>query len=80
MQVDQQLSELPSPYPGERVHPPQLPGYSMTYPPPMMAGEPNDIGSIHTVHAILSLVTLGLWLPVWIIHAILRQRRAPRPV
>jgi len=52
----------------------------MTYPPPMMAGHPNASGSLHTVHAVLSLLTLGLWLPVWVVYAIVIQRGAPTRV
>jgi hypothetical protein len=64
----------------ERVHAHQPPGYSMTYPPPMMAGHPNATGSVHTIHAILSLLTLGLWLPVWVVYAVVIQRGAPTRV
>jgi len=46
----------------------------------MMAGHPNASGSLHTVHAVLSLLTLGLWLPVWVVYAIVIQRGAPTRV
>ena len=69
-----------SPYQVPGVHPHQPPAYSMTYPPPMMAGHPNASGSLHTVHAVLSLLTLGLWLPVWVVYAIVIQRGAPTRV
>ncbi len=39
-----------------------------------------DAGSLHTVHAVLSLLTLGLWLPVWVVYAIVIQRGAPTRV
>lgn len=33
------------------------------------------IGGWHAVHFVLSCVTLGLWIPVWIIHAIAGRGR-----
>ncbi|WP_276203318.1 helix-hairpin-helix domain-containing protein [Actinomadura flavalba] len=34
---------------------------------------------IHVMHGVLSVVTCGLWIPVWIVHAIVMASRDPVP-
>jgi hypothetical protein len=43
-------------------------------------GGRSGIGGWHVVHFILTIATLGLWLPVWIIHAIVGSRRGGNSV
>ena len=38
------------------------------------------IGGWHVVHAILTIATLGVWLPVWIIHAVVGRNRGGNSV
>lgn len=44
-------------------------------PPPAPAGLDN---TAHALHFILTVVTCGLWIPVWIVHAVVAGNRQPQ--
>ncbi|WP_067477365.1 ComEA family DNA-binding protein [Actinomadura hibisca] len=46
---------------------------------PVVVTRGNDAG-VHLIHLMLTLVTFGLWLPIWIIHAIVMAGRRPAVV
>ncbi|WP_157407381.1 ComEA family DNA-binding protein [Actinomadura atramentaria] len=35
--------------------------------------------SVHIMHLVLTVMTFGLWLPVWVVHAIVMAARDPAP-
>lgn len=55
-----------------------VPGY-LAPAPQFSTGAPREIASIKgpdtTIHFVLTILTCGLWLPIWIIAAIVGKRR-----
>jgi hypothetical protein len=50
----------------------------MAAPPVVIANNSN--GGAHAVHAVMTVLTCGLWAPVWIIHAIVMASNKPQPL
>ncbi|MFI6521076.1 ComEA family DNA-binding protein [Spirillospora sp. NPDC050679] len=46
---------------------------------PVVVTRGSDAG-VHVIHLIMTVVTFGLWLPIWIIHAIVMAGRRPAVV
>ncbi|WP_301324561.1 hypothetical protein, partial [Actinomadura rupiterrae] len=56
--------------------PPPAPHPHPSVPPP--APRPGGLdNTTHALHLILTLVTCGLWIPVWIVHAVVASNRTP---
>jgi DNA uptake protein ComE-like DNA-binding protein len=77
------------PPPPQPPQPPQPPVFNVQVPvnvhhhhhggPPTGAPVPvtRDTSGIHLVHLILTVLSCGLWLPVWVVHAIVMASQKP---
>jgi DNA uptake protein ComE-like DNA-binding protein len=44
---------------------------SAAYPPPPVIVNSSSNSTVHVIHLVLTIVTCGMWAPIWIIHAII---------
>ena len=72
----------PSGQPGKRYHDGQrwTQLHFTPIPPAVAVAVSNGRGTNHALHAVLTLLTLGLWLPVWILVAIFGAGRSSSSV
>ena len=61
---------IPNPVPNPA--PPSSPAYAHPAPPVVVVQEPRKRVN-HLLHLVLTLITAGLWLPVWIILALAKS-------
>src|SRR4051794_19408869 len=79
-----QPDQPPSTYPaGQPPYPPQINQpvnvvnvhthvqQSAAYPPPPVIVNRSSNSTAHVIHLVLTIVTCGMWAPIWIIHAII---------